>query len=85
MPHTTLEHSPVRDMAQSGQWAAHATPTAGTTFTLNAHAALSRNMVGWILQPDINRQVFVPITRVSPSNHTVTVAANYAGSGTSAS
>jgi RHS repeat-associated protein len=72
----------VHEVARSGEWGAHATATAGTTFTVDPHAALTENMVGWILQPDINRQVFVPITGVSPGYHTVTVAGNYAGSAT---
>ncbi len=40
--------------------------------------ALTLNLVGWVLQPDINKQVFAPITAVDAVNCSVTVGVDLA-------
>jgi RHS repeat-associated protein len=73
----------VHEVARSGEWALDATSVGGvTTFTVNAHAAITPEMQGWILQPDINRQVYAPILYTDPNTHTVTVGGDYAAIGT---
>jgi RHS repeat-associated protein len=64
---------------QSGTWAKDAV---GTTFHPRFLAHLTKNMAGWVLQPDINQQVFVPIRSVDVGQSTITLAGGYAGLGT---
>ncbi|MBX3475139.1 MAG: VCBS repeat-containing protein [Planctomycetes bacterium] len=68
-------------VAQSGTWTAAASGGAITTFTLHPYAWLSQYMVGWMLQPDVNAQVYLPITEVSQTHHTMTVDGAYAALG----
>jgi hypothetical protein len=76
----------VHDVAQCGEWAVDATPVAGTTvFEVSPYAALTDYMVGWHVQPNVNYQVYAPITAVDPQQNTVTVAGNYGGIASTAS
>ncbi|MCG3185393.1 MAG: hypothetical protein ICCCNLDF_03624 [Planctomycetes bacterium] len=71
--------------AQSGRWTTDPTPGTTTTFTLHNYAALTTEMIGWVLQPNVNEAVYVPISGVSESTHQVSVRGSYssiASSGT---
>ncbi len=52
------------------------TPTGPSTE--RTRVALTSNLVGWVLQPDINKQVFAPITAVDAVNCSVTVGVDLA-------
>ncbi|MCC7509156.1 MAG: hypothetical protein IT464_07250 [Planctomycetes bacterium] len=71
------------EAAQTGTWTVNASATqqhnGDTVFTLDAYAAVTEFMEGWVLQPDVNQQVFVPIKEVS--GNTVSVRGNYAALG----
>ncbi|MCB9933083.1 MAG: RHS repeat-associated core domain-containing protein [Planctomycetes bacterium] len=62
-------------VAQTGTWPAAAS---GGSFTVDSKAALTEWMTGWILQPNINQQVYLPVTSVDPNTGTLTVADGYA-------
>ncbi len=67
-----------RDACQSGEWDAAADQDSSgnfTEFTLPSEAYVSDFQVGWLLQPDINVPVYLPIT--SANNGTITVSGSY--------
>ncbi|MBZ0138135.1 MAG: hypothetical protein K8I27_17395, partial [Planctomycetes bacterium] len=57
------------NVAQSGTWT---TPASGSTFTVYGKAGLTSEMQGWILQPDINQQVYLTVETVSPGSGALT-------------
>jgi RHS repeat-associated protein len=66
------------EVTRSGEWFIPAARNGEeTVFTLDPYAALSKHMVGWHLQPDINAQVFLPIRAVDTNANTVTVSGRY--------
>ncbi|MCA8945892.1 MAG: hypothetical protein KDB29_06680, partial [Planctomycetes bacterium] len=69
------------NVAQSGKWKNATGGSSDTTFELHELSALTSNMVGWFLQPDINQQVYVPVTAVNPSAQTLTVSGDYSSMG----
>ena len=67
-----------RDACQSGEWDAAADQDSSgnfTEFTLPSEAYVSDFQVGWLLQPDINVAVYLPITSIS--GHSLTVSGSY--------
>lgn len=66
------------DACQSGEWDAAADQDSSgnfTEFTLPSEAYVSDFQVGWLLQPDINVAVYLPITSIS--GHSLTVSGSY--------
>ncbi|MDC1142119.1 polymorphic toxin-type HINT domain-containing protein [Planctomycetota bacterium] len=62
-------------VAQSGVWHTDSTTS---VFDLEPSVALSPNMVGWYLQPDINLQVYLPIVAVDHVlNQVTTLPSNF--------
>ncbi len=62
------------DACQSGEWDAAADQDSSgnfTEFTLPREAYVSDFQVGWLLQPDINVAVYLPITSISAGSLTV--------------
>jgi hypothetical protein len=63
-----------RDACQSGEWDAAADQDSSgnfTEFTLPSEAYVSDWQVGWLLQPDINVPVYLPITSINAGSLTV--------------
>ncbi len=66
------------DACQTGEWDAAADQDSSgnfTEFTLPIEAYISDFQVGWLLQPDVNVAVYLPITSIS--GHTLTVSGSY--------
>src|SRR5690606_11829764 len=56
---------------RSGTWEE---PVTHGVYKAHEYAYFNENMVGWLLQPDVNQQVYLPVKEIDVAQHTLTVA-----------